>query len=146
MQSVATVSCDGSPISHKSFAQTSMMFDDDYSPRSRNGVGATVKVFKDAHEVIMGNDEGYTGGVRQLPEGRYRLTSLDSVVQLYPARSSSLPGTPDAVEGAAIKHAGPSVGMFYSPMLKNSKFATYFKTISLLLLQLIAFLVPPSQA
>jgi hypothetical protein len=86
----------------------------DYSPRSRNGVGPTIRVSEDAHEVIMGPDNGHPKGVRRIAEGQHRLSDIGGAAVAHPPRSSSLPSSTETVQN---KQPDPSVGMYSSLLL-----------------------------
>lgn len=83
------------------------------SPRTRVGVGPTIRISRDAHEIIMGTGSGKSRAfsARQLAPGSHGLGHTSVPSPIHPPRTSSLPSSPDTpVVGS--KTAGPSFGMF----------------------------------
>jgi hypothetical protein len=87
---------------------------DTLSPRTRVGVGPTLRVSKDADEVIMG-----TGSVkvrvdsaRHTAPRRLRSNHVGVSGSVHPPRTSSLPISPESVDEGS-KAPGPSVGMYF---------------------------------
>lgn len=98
---------------------------DRYSPRSRIGVGPTVRVSNDADEIIMGTKIGKsrTQSTRSIPPGEHRLSRIGSDGVLtpgggltkdngcdlqdvgngaHPPRVSSLPNSPEVADTVSV--------------------------------------------
>lgn len=87
---------------------------DTLSPRTRVGVGPTLRVSKDADEVIMGTSSGKVrvDSAHHTAPGRLRSSHVGVSGSIHPLRTSSLPNSPESVDEGS-KAPGPSVGMHF---------------------------------
>lgn len=85
---------------------------DGYSPRSRVGVGPTVRIASDADEIIMGARFGKARDqqMRSVAPGAHRLSQIAPISSVHPPRTSSLPNSPEVARIDSMAHS-PSVGM-----------------------------------